>query len=165
MGGCFSRGYCTKDAVSNGRIGGLSSGIRDSVTSFVNAAESELGVQLRVSQGHRTDAEEDALYAQGRSTAGLIVTNARGGQSNHNFGLAIDVVAMNRDGSVNWGFDMSSVAPIAQRFGLSWGGNWARFPDYPHFENTYGLSPSQMQSLRPRGTLYPIIPNAAHWKN
>src|ERR1019366_5531638 len=47
-------------------------------------------IDIRVTQGLRTYAEQDALYAQGRTTPGRIVTNAKGGYSYHCFGLAID---------------------------------------------------------------------------
>ncbi|HVG34723.1 MAG TPA: peptidoglycan-binding protein, partial [Pyrinomonadaceae bacterium] len=46
------------------------------------------GMQIEVVQGLRTFAEQDALFAQGRTKPGKVVTNARGGQSNHNYGLA-----------------------------------------------------------------------------
>ena len=44
--------------------------------------------------GYRSSAEQNALYAQGRTTAGPIVTNAKGGQSAHNVGMAIDFVPL-----------------------------------------------------------------------
>lgn len=48
-------------------------------------------IEIRVTQGLRSYQEQDALYAQGRTTPGRIVTNARGGESWHNFGMAVDV--------------------------------------------------------------------------
>nr|MBA3805723.1 M15 family metallopeptidase [Acidobacteriota bacterium] len=59
------------------------------------------GVQVEVVQGLRTFAEQDALFAQGRTKPGKVVTNARGGQSNHNYGLAVDVVPFNNS-KPNW---------------------------------------------------------------
>src|SRR6266568_3689055 len=49
------------------------------------------GITIKVISGTRTYPEQDALYEQGRSKPGKIVTNARGGHSNHNFGIAFDV--------------------------------------------------------------------------
>ena len=49
------------------------------------------GITIRIISGFRTYAEQDALYAQGRTQLGSIVTNAKGGYSNHNFGIAFDV--------------------------------------------------------------------------
>ena len=51
----------------------------------------EMGINIKIISGLRTYEEQDALYAQGRTTPGNIVTNARGGHSNHNFGIAFDV--------------------------------------------------------------------------
>ena len=50
------------------------------------------GIHIRVSQGLRSWEQQDLLYAQGRTDAGKVVTNARGGQSAHNFGYAVDIV-------------------------------------------------------------------------
>lgn len=51
----------------------------------------ELGSTYVVLEGYRTYAQQDKLYRQGRSDPGPVITKARGGQSSHNFGLAIDV--------------------------------------------------------------------------
>ena len=60
-----------------------------------------MGIKLRIIQGFRTYAEQDALYAQGRTKKGKKVTNAKGGQSNHNLGLAIDVAEI-KNGNIDW---------------------------------------------------------------
>jgi len=58
---------------------------------------------LRFTHTLRTHAEQDKLYAQGRTVKGSIVTNARGGQSYHNYGLAIDICLLSKDGTkVSW---------------------------------------------------------------
>jgi peptidoglycan LD-endopeptidase CwlK len=49
------------------------------------------GITIKVISGLRTDEEQNDLYAQGRTKPGRIVTNARGGYSNHNFGIAFDI--------------------------------------------------------------------------
>jgi peptidoglycan L-alanyl-D-glutamate endopeptidase CwlK len=48
------------------------------------------GITIKVISGLRTHEEQNDLYAQGRTKRGPIVTNARGGYSNHNFGIAFD---------------------------------------------------------------------------
>lgn len=98
-----------------------------------NAAHPELTVIL--TQALRTHKEQDALYAQGRTRPGKIVTNARGGQSLHNYGLAFDVAFRAKDGTIDWN-DLApfrEFAVIAKSNGLAWGGDWKR-KDYPHFE-------------------------------
>jgi peptidoglycan L-alanyl-D-glutamate endopeptidase CwlK len=92
------------------------------------------GYQLRVIQAVRTFAEQDALYAQGRSRKGPIVTNARGGQSWHNFGMAVDF-AFIVGGQISWEDKLySRIGQWADIAGLDWGGNWHKFKDLPHVQ-------------------------------
>jgi peptidoglycan L-alanyl-D-glutamate endopeptidase CwlK len=96
----------------------------------------QLGFQVEVVQGLRTFAEQDALFAQGRSRPGMIVTRARGGQSNHNYGLAVDVVPFN-NGQPNWNAPMgvwTTIGSEAHKLGLEWGGDWRKFVDKPHIQ-------------------------------
>lgn len=104
----------------------------------------------------RTFAEQDELYAQGRTKAGKIVTKAKGGQSWHNYGMAVDIVLLiDKDGngsyeSASWDTrtdfdndkisDWEEVVYVFGLYGWEWGGNWAKFPDYPHFQKTFGLT-------------------------
>jgi len=110
----------------------------------------------------RTFAEQDALYAQGRTKAGAKVTNARGGQSYHNYGLAIDIVLLvdkdkngtyetaswdiktdfDGDGKADW----MEIVAIFKRYGFEWGGDW-KFVDSPHFQKTFGKSIKELQLL------------------
>lgn len=96
-----------------------------------------LGQDVRIISGTRTYAEQDALYAQGRrGRQGPIVTNARGGQSNHNFGIAWDIGIFNGGQYIT--NDASYIAlgapAIAHISGIEWGGNWNRLKDYPHYQ-------------------------------
>lgn len=109
-----------------------------------------------------TFAEQDELYAQGRTKPGKIVTNAKGGNSYHNYGLAFDIVLLkdtNRDGSfdtASWETsvdfdgdgksDWMEIVTIAKQYGWEWGGDW-KFTDMPHFQKTFGLS---VKDLRKR---------------
>ena len=103
------------------------------------------GVRLRFTHTLRTIKEQDDLYAQGRTKKGKIVTNAKGGQSIHNWGLAFDIVILlDKDGngtfeSVSWEVDKhwERVVDFFKKKGWTWGGEWG-FKDYPHFEYTKG---------------------------
>ncbi len=89
----------------------------------------------KIISGTRTYSEQDALYARGRTTAGKIVTNARGGYSNHNFGIAFDIGLFDERG--NYLSDSSlydHAGAIGKSLGLWWGGDWTFFQDKPHFE-------------------------------
>ncbi|EFS02344.1 L-alanyl-D-glutamate peptidase [Listeria seeligeri FSL S4-171] len=96
------------------------------------------GIYLCVAQGYRSTAEQNALYAQGRTKPGAIVTNAKGGQSNHNFGVAVDLCLYTSDGKdVIWESTTSrwkKVVAAMKAEGFKWGGDWKTFKDYPHFE-------------------------------
>ncbi|MFC3745561.1 M15 family metallopeptidase [Paenibacillus sp. GCM10012306] len=119
------------------------------------------GVPIIITQGLRTIAEQNSLYAQGRSKPGNIVTNARGGFSYHNYGLAIDFALllpdgkgiswdMNRDGNGNKIADWQEVVQEAKKLGFEWGGDWTSFKDYSHLQIAYGLSIDQLRAgLRP----------------
>lgn len=116
----------------------------------------------------RTFAEQDGLYAQGRSKPGKIVTNAKGGQSYHNYGLAIDIVLLvdkDHNGSFEtaaWDektdFDGDKVADwmevvaIFKRHGWEWGGDW-HFKDMPHFQKTFGKSIYDLKALHTAGKI------------
>lgn len=110
---------------------------------FAAAAALRLrGIQVEVVQGLRTFAQQDALYAQGRTAPGPRVTNARGGQSNHNFGLAVDLCPI-AQGRPNWETPASVwEATGAEAAGLEWGGRWKTIIDRPHVQLPTGLSVS-----------------------
>lgn len=98
-----------------------------------------LGTYLLVVSGLRTAAEQDALYAQGRTTPGHIVTNAKAGQSMHNYGLAVDVVPyLSGDGgALNWNVSTpqyQAMVTALKAQDLAWGGDWVHFKDEDHFQ-------------------------------
>jgi peptidoglycan L-alanyl-D-glutamate endopeptidase CwlK len=94
------------------------------------------GTVVEVVQGLRTFAEQDALYAKGRTATGAIVTQARGGESNHNYGLAVDLCPFTND-KPDWNAPMAVWAAIgaaAAAHRLEWGGQWKKFLDKPHVQ-------------------------------
>lgn len=148
----------TLQAKSNDKLDhpGMNPVVRDMGKELVKQAHAA-GVPVCITQGFRSIAEQDALYAKGRTAAGKVVTNAPGGYSNHNFGLAIDFalytpsgqqvvwdqkVDYDRDGKADW----AEVVAIAKKLGFAWGGDWRGFPDAPHFEYTFGLSTAQLRA-------------------
>lgn len=134
------------DKVTQERIAKLHPSVRTEVAKIVNECNDNLTgrAQVRISQGLRTFEEQDALYAQGRTKAGKKVTNAKGGQSIHNYGLAVDIVLIIDGKTASWDtakdWDNDKVADwyecvkIFAKYGWDWGGNWKTFKDLPHFE-------------------------------
>ncbi|MCL2638146.1 MAG: M15 family metallopeptidase [Oscillospiraceae bacterium] len=134
------------DSVTITRIGTLHPAIQDSAIAFILAAQKQ-DINLRITDGFRSIEEQNILYEQGRTTPGAIVTNGRGGQSYHNFGLALDVVEM-KDGVPLWEeTDWDKVGALGKQFGFEWGGDWASFVDRPHFEMSFGFSTSQFLQM------------------
>ena len=102
------------------------------------------GVEVKIISTLRTWAEQDALYAQGRTKPGRIVTNAQAGKSNHNWGVAFDI-GIFRDGQYNPSdleYLYKELSNIGNKIGLFWGGNWISIKDYPHYQYIGGMSDS-----------------------
>lgn len=107
--------------------------LAEKVLKLLEAAEAE-GHLLIVTQGFRSIEEQNRLYAQGRTAPGKIVTNAKGGQSNHNFGKAVDF-AFVVNGEISWDEKLyKKIGVWAREVGLKWGGDWKSIKDKPHVE-------------------------------
>ena len=92
------------------------------------------GITIKVISGLRTYDEQNDLYAQGRTKPGRIVTNARGGFSNHNFGIAFDVGVFEGGQYLDESPKYKAVGVLGMDLGLEWGGNWKTIQDEPHFQ-------------------------------
>jgi len=114
----------------------------------------------------RTFAEQDLLYAQGRTklfdASGNrlgIVTNASGGKSIHNYGLAFDIVLL-ENAIASWDIvkdfdgdhvpDWMEVINIFKNKGYEWGGDWKSLKDTPHLQKTFGLNWAQCSAIYKR---------------
>jgi len=105
-------------------------------------------IVFRIAQGLRSWAEQAALYAQGRTTPGKIVTNAPAGYSWHEFGLAVDVVPMDtmnqEPPQPDWNLShpvWNRLITVGESLGLFSGSEFCTIKDYPHFQLT-GSFPS-----------------------
>jgi peptidoglycan L-alanyl-D-glutamate endopeptidase CwlK len=92
------------------------------------------GIEIKVISGLRSYEEQEALYARGRTQPGPKVTNARGGFSNHNFGIAFDVGVFSGSRYLGSSPKYKAVGVLGQELGLEWGGNWTTIVDEPHFQ-------------------------------
>ena len=106
----------------------------------------EAGVDVLVTSTYRDHESQNALYSQGRTAPGKIVTKAKGGQSFHNHKVAFDVVPL-VNGKAIWNDEglWRKIGQIGQEVGLEWGGNW-KFQDKPHFQYTGGLTLADFQA-------------------
>lgn len=156
---------------SSSRLNGLHPAVKAATTALIERSFSR-GVPIIITQGLRTKAEQNSLYAKSRTqeqlnAVGLShvkaqpnekwVTNAIGGSSNHNYGLAIDFALLLPNGStVSWDMlrdgdgdkvkDWNEVVEEAKALGFAWGGDFKSIFDGPHFEMTFGLTIKQLQA-------------------
>ena len=111
----------------------------------------------RITHTLRTIEEQDALYKQGRTKPGKKVTNAKGGQSYHNYGMAFDICLVVDGKTASWDMeqdfdkdheaDWMEVVHIAKKYGWEWGGEWPKFKDAPHFQKTYGYNTTKLKAM------------------
>ena len=160
-----------EDNITIRRVAKLHPLIRSEMADILSDIHSK-GLSIRVVQGLRTIAEQDALYAQGRTSAGAIVTQAKGGQSFHNYGLAIDMCLLHADGSISWSVtedtnkdkikDWDNVVASFKSFGWEHGDRG--YFDNCHFQKVFGTTPQQLFALVQAGKVdkdgYVIIPTA-----
>lgn len=83
------------------------------------------------------------------------MTNAKGGYSNHNFGLAFDIVGIT-DGKIDYNLDWKSLSNLGKSKGFEWGGDW-KFQDKPHFQMQFGNSLKDLRALPKNNKGYPIL--------
>lgn len=106
---------------------------------IVVAEMARRGHPVRIVEGYRSKERQDELYAQGRTEPGAIVTNARGGESLHNYGVAVDFVFRKEGYNASPGL-WQLLGTVGVENGFSWGGDWNTFVDKPHFEMTLNYS-------------------------
>lgn len=121
------------DERSEKNISTLHPSVRPYARALVQRA-AERGIQIKVISGTRSYAEQNELYEQGRTKSGNVVTNARGGYSNHNFGIAFDIGVFDGTRYLPESPLYKVVGSIGTSLGLEWGGNWVSLVDEPHFQ-------------------------------
>lgn len=137
------------------KIESLHPAIREEVQKLVDYINEKVltsNVKMIVTQGLRTFEEQDALYNKRPK-----VTNAKGGQSIHNYGLAFDFCLVNGKQTI-WDVakdfdgdkhpDWMEVVEIFKSHGYKWGGDFRSFKDGPHFEKTFGHTWQQLLELK-----------------
>lgn len=124
--------------------------LRDLCREFISrCAACEL--KVGISQTYRTRTEQEALYAQGRTAPGNIVTRARYPLSPHNWGLAFDIYRNDGKGAYYNGDGwFERCGAIGRELGLTWGGDFKSFRDRPHFELKRLLPDASVAQVRRR---------------
>jgi peptidoglycan L-alanyl-D-glutamate endopeptidase CwlK len=129
------------DKTTLARIEKLHPSVRSEMMQIIDDCNENLSgrSQVRISQGLRTFAEQDELYNKRPR-----VTKAKGGQSIHNYGFAVDIVLIIDGKSASWDThkdwdndgiaDWDECVKVFAKHGWNWGGNWTSFKDMPHFD-------------------------------
>lgn len=142
------------DNISIKRIAKLHPKIRAEVPDILSEIQSK-GVSIRVTQGLRTIQEQNDIFAIGRTTPGKIVSNAKGGSSFHNYGLALDFCLLHSDGSVSFNMaedlnhdkvaDWMQVVSVFKSHGWEWGDRG--YVDTPHVQKVFGHKPVELHQM------------------
>jgi peptidoglycan LD-endopeptidase CwlK len=104
-------------------------------------------IDVIVTSTYRDYESQNELYAQGRTKPGKIVTNARGGESFHNYRCAFDVVPV-VNGKPDWDGShpvWAQIGELGKKAGLEWAGDWVKFKELAHFQYTGGRTLQQLE--------------------
>lgn len=126
--------------------------VKDMAIKFINACK-KAGIDIIVTSTYRDGESQNELYAQGRTKPGRRVTNAKAGQSWHNYRLAFDVVPL-RNGKPVWnttgnvdGKLWARIGALGKLAGLQWAGDWTgSLKEMAHFQYTGGLTLADLQA-------------------
>lgn len=113
------------------------------VLELIGLAE-EAGTPIRITEGYRSPARQAELYAQGRTKPGKIVTNAKPGESIHQYGCAFDIVFTKTGYEGNW----DKIGQLGKSLGFTWGGDFKSIKDRPHFELTLGYKTADFKNKK-----------------
>jgi len=148
------------DPRTEGNIATLLPKAQRAARMFLASAKS-FKYSVQILSGTRSYAEQTTIYEQGRSRPGRIVTNARAGYSNHNFGIAFDVGIFSGKTYFTGATPEQTQAYIALRAHtkttapmLDWGGDWKSMKDRPHYELHTGRSTSVVRAMLEAGKAY-----------
>lgn len=134
------------DKFTKDRIQKLHPSVHEEMERIITECDKALTgrAKIRITQGLRTWVEQSQLYAKGRTKSGLKVTNAKSGQSIHNYGLAVDICLIIDGKMASWDIhkdwdndkiaDWKECVQVFNKYGWDWGGNWKTFKDFAHFE-------------------------------
>src|SRR5438132_7100020 len=135
------------NALSESRLSEVMPALRDKILMLAGALKPQ-GITLEVIEGLRSWQESDVLFEEGRELRNgvwvitdprKIVTNARGGYSWHNLGMAVDCAPELIEGEIDWNGDHPQWKKMENAgilLGLKSGANWKRIVDCPHFQLT-----------------------------
>lgn len=132
--------------INSRNINDLNSKVAAMASEFINRCK-VAGIDVIITSTYRDIESQNALYAQGRTTPGKKVTNAKGGQSYHNWKVAFDFCPI-VNGKPAWSDTalFTKCGEIAESVGLEWAGRWVKFKELAHCQYTGGLTIADFQA-------------------
>jgi peptidoglycan LD-endopeptidase CwlK len=160
LGAATAKTYGSFDARTEENIASLVPKAQRAARQFLVACKA-FPYTVKILSGGRTYAEQTAIYAQGRTKPGNVVTNAPAGSSNHNFGIAFDVGIFDGKKYFEGKTKAETQAYLNLRkltkpavLDLDWGGDWKSSKDYPHYELHTGMTTKQVRASLEVGKAY-----------
>lgn len=132
--------------INSRKLEDLNPKVKEMAEAFIQKCD-EAGIDVMITSTYRDIESQNALYAQGRTTPGSIVTKAKGGQSYHNYQVAFDFVPL-VNGKAMWNdtATFEKCGAIGESCGLEWAGRWKTFKELAHLQYTNGLSLKDFQA-------------------
>ena len=145
-----------KDKWNDKRIDTLHPLIRTKTIDFIDQVYLDLWITLRVTTGYRSIKEQNKLYMSSRNWNNWPWrTNAKWGESYHNYWLAIDIVEITEkinkktwklEPFANYGYDHKKVSDIWKQYWFEWWWDWIKKKDQPHYQYTFGFSTKELKT-------------------
>ena len=131
--------------INSRKLEDLNPKVQEMAQNFINKC-TEQGIDVMITSTYRDIESQNALYAQGRTAPGSIVTKAKGGQSFHNYKVAFDFVPL-VNGKAMWNdtATFEKCGAIGKSCGLEWAGDWKTFKELAHLQYSAGLSLKDFQ--------------------
>ena len=132
--------------INSRKIEDLHPKVADLCNQFITKCK-DAGIDVLITSTYRDNESQNALYNQGRTTSGNKVTNAKGGQSFHNYKIAFDFCPI-VNGKAQWNdtATFNKCGEIAESLGLEWAGRWKTFKELAHVQYTGGLTLKDLQA-------------------
>lgn len=132
--------------INSRNINDLNPKVAAMCSEFINRCKKQ-DIDVIITSTYRDAASQNELYAQGRTKPGKKVTNAKAGQSYHNWRVAFDFVPL-VNGKAQWNDAklFTKCGEIAESVGLEWAGRWTKFREMAHCQYTGGLKLADFQA-------------------
>ncbi len=131
--------------------------LQNKAKKLIRLGKEKCNLEINIYSGFRSFAAQEAIYAQGRTAPGKVISNARGGESFHNYGLGFDFAIL-KPGSkeIEWNSradvdndqkpDYEEIGKLGEDLGMEWGARFTNMKgDWGHLQMSFGFSIKDLQ--------------------